>query len=210
MELQSGFNTLGLDIFTVLYHIWLYHRVGISKDTTMPQLALAVCNFLLLRQLIIWTLPIIRFNSEQTDRTIIVLLQVIWYWICNELYMYWAHRCLHYNKFLYSNIHYMHHQVKGECFSTAMYMHPLETVLFIYPNLMLGPFLLYLYQGWVYKESMLIWTCLATFYFIWSHSGVTDSQYMPSTIHHLSHHGRLNCAFGSIITDTLFGTMPHK
>lgn len=206
MELQKGFNTLGIDIFTILYHIWLYHRVGISRETTFRQLGLAIFNFLLLRQVIIYTLPYMNFNSEQTDMTIPVIIQITFFYLIQEVWMYSAHRYLHYNKLLYKWIHSVHHEVKGECFSTAMYMNPVETLIFIYPNLMLGPVLLHLYLGWLYKESLIIWTVLATFYFIWSHSGVTDSPYMPNVNHHLNHHLRLVGNYGSYFTDTLFGT----
>jgi sterol desaturase/sphingolipid hydroxylase (fatty acid hydroxylase superfamily) len=207
METQKNFNNLGLDLFVVFYNIWLYHRVGISKDTKLSQIIFAGFNFLLLRQLILWTLPLMTFNAEQTDQTIPMILQIVFFYAIQELYMHRVHLIMHKVKFLYSYIHSVHHTTKGSDFSLAFYLHPLETIFFIYPNLMLGPIVLHCYLGFLYKEAMIIWTILATFYFIWSHSGVIDSPYMPDVKSHFSHHKYLNGNYGSWITDSLFGTL---
>jgi sterol desaturase/sphingolipid hydroxylase (fatty acid hydroxylase superfamily) len=206
METQWGFNNLGIDLFVVFYNIWLYHRIGISKDTKLNQIALSAVNVLLLRQIILWTLPMILFNAEQTNMTIPMILQIVFFYVVQELYMHQIHRIMHKVKFIYSYVHSWHHTVKAEDFSTAFYMHPLEIIFFIYPNLMLGPFILYCYLGFLYKESMIIWTGLATFYFIFSHTGV-ESDYLPSTRHHWLHHKYLVGNFGSWLSDTLFGTV---
>lgn len=208
--LQKGFNTLGIDIFMIAYHTWLYHRLGISIQTTWSNLGLSCINFFLLRQLIIWGLPFISFNAEFTNNTIAVLLQVAFFYFVQEIYMYFIHRLMHKIKFLYIWIHRRHHLAKAECFTTAMYMSPLEIILHIYPDLMLGPVILYNYCGYIYKEAFTIWTCLATFYFIWSHSGVTDSLYMPSSKDHWLHHKYYNVNYGSGLLDRIFGTALYE
>ena len=103
----------------------------------------------------------------------------------------------------------MHHDVKGECFSTAMYMSPVEILIHIFPNAMIGPIIVFLFKGFIYKEGFIFWICLSVFYFIWSHTGITDSQYMPSVKHHYDHHKYYNCNYGTVLTDTIFGTV-HK
>jgi sterol desaturase/sphingolipid hydroxylase (fatty acid hydroxylase superfamily) len=146
------------------------------------------------------------FNAEQTDQTIPMIFQIGFFYIVQELYMHRVHLIMHKVKFLYNYIHTVHHQISGDSFIVAFYMHPLEIVFFIYPNLMLGPILLHWYLGFLYKESMIIWTIVATFYFIWSHSGVMDSPYMPSAKWHYLHHKYQLGNFGSWITDNIFGT----
>ena len=210
IELQKGFNNLGLDIFVFLYHVWLYHRLGISKKTTLYHLIVSAFNFCLLRQLILWILPVISFNIENTDQTISVVFQTTFFYLVQEFYMYGTHRLLHWSPFLYTYVHKMHHEVKGECFSTAMYMTSWEIIVHIFPDLMLGPLIWYFFNGFIYKEAFMIWTCLATFYFIWTHSGVMDSPYMPSTLHHWLHHKYPKSNFGSALSDNIFGTTMHE
>ena len=204
--LQKGFNTLGIDIFVLGYHIWLYHRVGISNKTTWSELGLSTFNFFLLRQLLLWTIPYISFNSEFTSNTIFVLLQIGFFYFIQEIYMYFIHRLMHKIKFLYIWVHQLHHKAKAECFTTAMYMSPLEVILHIYPDVILGPVIWYLCFGYIYKEAFSLWVITANFYFVWSHSGVMDSQYMPSAKSHWLHHKYYNVNYGSLFSDRLFGT----
>ena len=206
--LQKGFNTLGIDIFVILYHVWLYHRLGISEKTTWSQIALSVINFLFLRQLILLSVPFLNFNSEYTDQTIFVIIQTGFFYLVQEFYMYFVHRFMHWSKICYNWIHRLHHTAKAECFTTAMYMSPIEILLHIFPDLMIGPIIFHFYYGYIYKEAFAIWTCLATFYFIWSHSGA-DSQYMPSVQHHWLHHKYYTVNYGTWLTDSLFGTIKH-
>ena len=210
VELQEGFNNLGVDIFVILYHIWLYHRLGISKDTTWKHIIVNFLNYLFLRQLILWTIAKMYFNAESTNQTIVVIIQTCFFYIVQEFYMYGIHRFMHWNKFCYKWVHKMHHDVKGECFSTAMYMTPMEIALHIFPDLMIGPVIWHWGFGFVHKEAFMIWTCIATFYFIWTHSGVMDSEYMPSTEFHWLHHKYYNVNYGSWISDSIFRTAMYE
>jgi len=209
IELQRSFNTFWIDVAIFAYHVWLYHRLGISKKTKPIEVVVSIFNFFLLRQMILWSLPHMSFNKENTDKTIMVITQVAIFYLFQEFYMYGIHRYCHYNKFLYKWVHKIHHDIEGECFSTAMYMSPLEMVIHIFPDLMIGPIIIHLFDGYIFKESFIIWTCLASFYFVWSHSGVKDSQYMPSVDHHLLHHKFYNCNYGSWLSDSLFGTIKY-
>jgi sterol desaturase/sphingolipid hydroxylase (fatty acid hydroxylase superfamily) len=113
---------------------------------------------------------------------------------------------MHKVKFLYTHIHSWHHITRAESFSVAFYMHPVEIVFFIYPNLMLGPIILHWYLGFLYKEAMIIWTIMATFYFIFSHTGI-ESPYLPATKWHWLHHSTPSRGnYGSWLSDTIFGT----
>lgn len=210
MELQYGFNTLGLDIFAILYHIWLYHRLGISKKTTLKHIVISFLNFVLLRQIILTSVSMLKFNVENTDKTVAVIIQITFFYTVQEFCMYGIHRFVHWNKFCYRWIHKMHHEVKAECFSTAMYMSPLEIIFHIFPDLMLGPTIWVWGFEFIYKEAFIIWTCLATFYFIWTHSGVKDSPYMPSTEFHWLHHKYYTVNYASWISDSIFNTAIFK
>ncbi|ARF09979.1 fatty acid hydroxylase superfamily [Indivirus ILV1] len=210
IQLQKGFNTMGIDIFVILYHIWLYHRVGISPLITWSQMIFSFMNFIFLRQLILWTVSFLNFNSEYTNNTFFVLFQVGFFYLIQEFYMYFAHRFMHWNKFLYNWVHRRHHLLNAECFTTATYMSPIEIIVHIYPNIILGPVIFNFYFGYIFKEAFFIWSCLANFYFVWSHSGVNDSQYMPSIKHHWLHHKYYNVNYGSWLTDKLFGTIRYN
>lgn len=208
--LQKGVSSTGIDIFTILYHIWLYYRVGISKQTKWSQIALSFINFILLRQCVLWTIPFINFNFEYTNRILFVIFQVGVFYLIQELYMYFIHRLLHWSKLLYTWVHRQHHLLKAECFTTASYMSPIEIIIHIYPNVILGPIIFNYYNGYILKESFIIWMCLAIFYFVWSHSGVSDLKYMPSVKHHWLHHKYYNVNYGTWLTDGIFRTIRYE
>lgn len=185
----------------ILYHVCLYFHLGVNPKTTWKGWLVSGFNFLLLRTLIVYTFPIMSFN-RRWSLNIDVISQLTFFYLTEELYMYAAHRFMHWNKWLYMNIHSVHHEVMGDCFTTAMYMHPIEMMTHIFPDLMIGPTIIHIYKGWIYKEAMVAWMFLSTFYFIYSHSGGT----LVSTKHHWLHHKYYNCNYGSIITDTIFRT----
>jgi len=210
IELQKGFNTTLIDVAVIAFHVWLYHRKGINPNSTVIELITSLLNFLMLRQFIIWSLTIMNFNKDITDNSYTLILELACYWLLQELYMYWVHRLMHKVKFLYNNIHRIHHITKAEDCFVAFFMHPLEVLFFIYPNLMVGPFIIQVYYGYTDKSAFIIWVCLATFYFVWSHSNDSNTipdSYFPSTKHHWMHHLRQNCHYGSWLTDTIFGTI---
>lgn len=206
IELQNNFNTFWLNIAFLMYHIWLYYRLGISNKTKILEIIISIANFFLLRQMILWSLGRMYFNIETTNKFIEVMFQLTVFYLLQEFYMYAIHKYFHYNKFLYKWVHQMHHDIKAECFTTAMYMSPLEIIFHIFPDLMIGPIFVHSLNGFIYKESFIIWVCASSFYFIWSHSGEEKSNYMPSVKHHLDHHKYLNCNYGSPLSDGIFGT----
>lgn len=208
MLYQAGFDVTFLDIFVIIYHMILYLILGIDRKTNINHIFVSICNIILLRYMIVKTLSILYFNITYVI-DITVITQILFYYIVQEFYMYWAHRCLHKIKLLYNNIHYRHHILRAECFSTSFYMSPLEIIINIYPNLLLGPFLYYYWYGFLLKESLFIWTCLATFYFVWSHTNA-HYTFMPSTLFHWQHHKYYTCNYGSWMTDKLFGTIYNQ
>lgn len=191
-----------VEIFLGVYYICLFWKFGIGKNTQLEQILMSVINLVILRYMIMETLPCITFSYNVNP--IIDIFQFVLFYLIQEFYMYGIHILMHKIKFIYRNIHSVHHEAKGECWSTAMYMHPIEIAIHIYPDLMLGP-LLYSKIFEVSNVAFIAWTIAATFWFVWSHSGQNIS-YMPSVKHHWLHHKYYNCNYGSWITDTLFGT----
>ncbi|BAT99582.1 hypothetical protein VIGAN_10103800 [Vigna angularis var. angularis] len=69
----------------------------------------------------------------------IILTQIIFYFILEDFVFYWGHRMLH-TKWLYTNVHSVHHEYATPFGLTSEYAHPAE-ILFLGFATIIGPVL---------------------------------------------------------------------
>lgn len=132
--------------------------------------------------------------------------------LVGDFLVYWEHRIHHQLRFLYTNVHYVHHRFKADLFAWAAgWVHPFELIVFafcmiVYPWLLCPVHPLTL---WVYIS---IFVCLL----LEEHSG-HDVWWSPyywvpvvfgGAVPHSVHHTKVTSNFGFIfaIWDKIFGT----
>jgi len=112
------------------------------------------------------------------------------------LLFYSSHKLFHKSKFLYK-FHIVHHEFNYPVGIRAVYTHPIDYIFGNVLPLGITPFLL---GTDIYTMSIL--TILGSFKtIVEEHSTHTNNR------HHLNHHKYYNCNYGSILLDTLFGTI---
>jgi sterol desaturase/sphingolipid hydroxylase (fatty acid hydroxylase superfamily) len=110
--------------------------------------------------------------------------------LCTEVWFYGMHRLLHSNRFLYSNVHALHHSYKAPSCLESAYVHPVEfslnsfTVFFIGILVTGAPLILC---------GMWLWT--VTFLQVHDHSGYW-LPFLPSALMHDYHHQAGTCCYG--------------
>eukprot|EP00475_Leptophrys_vorax_P042428 TRINITY_DN80004_c0_g1_i1.p1 TRINITY_DN80004_c0_g1~~TRINITY_DN80004_c0_g1_i1.p1 ORF type:complete len:278 (+),score=8.52 TRINITY_DN80004_c0_g1_i1:56-889(+) len=140
-----------------------------------------------------------------------VVAQLVSYFIIEDFVFYWGHRALH-TKWMYQNIHSVHHEYATPFGLTSEYAHPLE-ILFLGFATILGPALTgpHLFTLWLWMSLRIIETIEAHcgYEFPWS-----PSRFIPfygGADYHDYHHrcvytdsGNYSSTF--IYMDWIFGT----
>lgn len=125
--------------------------------------------------------------------------------VTNEIMFFYGHWLLHANKFLYAQVHKVHHEFKAPCALAAVYCHPIE--LFISDFLPLGAAVALwttnLYYGAVFTTFAVLGTqthhCGIRWPWIAGHGHQPDF--------HDYHHEMFDCNYGNIgFLDALHGT----
>ncbi|GJJ14249.1 C-4 sterol methyl oxidase [Clathrus columnatus] len=96
-------------------------------------------------------------------------LQVLFFFIFEDAFHYWAHRALHYGP-LYKKIHKIHHKYSAPFGLAAEYAHPLE-VFILGTGTLGGPILYCAFFHDLHVFAMYIWITLRLFQAIDAHSG---------------------------------------
>lgn len=144
-------------------------------------------------------IPNIYFINKQSDKLTIksIIFHIIMWNIMIEIYFYFTHRLSHINKFIYRNIHKVHHKDISNCVLDAQWVHPLETIFITIPTFWLWPYI-WLFFG-IISYELLIFFQIITFYF-----NITSHIYDGP---HITHHKYVNTNFGELmILDKLMGT----
>jgi len=137
----------------------------------------------------------------------IMLGQVFAMFLIDDLYFYFYHRLLHKNKFLYKNIHYIHHRASKPFPSDYLYEHPLEWMLGL-----LGPFIAILVLGGVAFPALILFLIIRTLHELDIHSGIASFYkkipFAGTNEHHALHHKVYDIHYASVFSlwDKVFKT----
>ena len=203
------------DLFSATYLAFLVSLVGVNVSRKNTLLT-SIPNMIILRLWIGIVTQCIIINYEVSLSMFLrALVEMTLCYLIEDIYGYAFHRYCHCNKYLYMNVHKLHHDNQAECFTTAFYIHPAELVGFYFIGVMAGPMIVSkLFSDGISLLGMTTWFCAAEFYLFWSHTGYEpankNSQYakwIPSTKFHNDHHKYYNCNFSSYYLDSLFGTL---
>lgn len=199
-------SLLYYDVFACSYIAILYLTMGVRiKDVNI--IFVSMFNMIILRSWIAYSTTMITFAESYNNIWAaigIALLEMIVCYCIEDIYGYFLHRYMHYNKTLYRVVHQQHHRNKAECFIGAFDVHPVELVAFYFVGLVIGP----LAMSHFWSISFLgysFWLAGATFFIIWSHTGA-NVRWMPDTTFHYLHHKYYTCNYGTAFSDGLLGT----
>ena len=207
-----------------LVHRYIYHwkvdKLFLQKGRTLPTLAV-IQNQMLLAQASLFVyalLPVIsEFFIEQSYTLVfyhinevgwlMYILYLFLYVIFVEVGIYWVHRTLHTNKFLYKWVHSLHHKYnKVEMLTPwcSIAFNPLDGVA------QASPYIIGLFFVPVHYFTFLF---LFFFTAIWAtniHDAVpADTEPIMGSKYHTIHHTHYHCNFGQFFTlcDAFWGTL---
>ena len=198
-------SLIGFDVFSCSYIAVLYLMTGL-KVKNNDVLFVSMFNMIIMRAWISFSTSMIIFDRSSSYQTLIpqAIIEIIICYIAEDMCGYFIHRYMHRNKFLYIHVHQQHHRNQTDSFITAFDVHIVELVAFYFVGLLIGPTLIS--QFW--RISFLgynMWLCAATFFLIWSHTGL-NVKWMPDTTFHNLHHKYYTVNYGTAFSDYLFGT----
>lgn len=125
--------------------------------------------------------------------------------LVNEVFFFYGHWLMHANKWLYGNIHKVHHEFKSPCALAAVYCHPVELVLSDFMPLGAGIVLFNknLYFAAVFTTFAVLGTQTHHCGFRWPWIARHGNQ--PDF--HDYHHEKFTCNYGNVgFLDALHGT----
>ena len=141
---------------------------------------------------------------ERNNENLKAIIELTLCYFIEDIYGYFLHRYMHNNKTLFKYVHQQHHRTQAECFITAFDVHIVELIAFYFVGLLIGPILIS--KFWTISFlGYNMWLCAATFFLIWSHTGI-DIKWMPDTKFHKLHHKHYTVNYGTAFSDLLFGT----
>ena len=209
------FNLLSIIFSIAMMKTHIFDNMRIQdikkKDNVYNRIPLILFNVLLLQP--ITTYFGVYLISDYFDLSnYLNILRIGWellvMFIIDDFYFYWFHRILHINKYLFTNIHQIHHQSKSPYFCDYIYSHPLEVLFGT-----IGTFLGIIILGGIHKYTFISYTIFRLIHEIEIHSGIKScmSNYIPylgRSEEHDSHHLKLRGNFSSTFTywDKLYNT----
>ena len=154
--------------------------------------------------------PIIFSNSLEFD-LVIIIFQVLFILIFDDLFFYFLHKWMHDNKYLLKTIHRIHHKATAPLALDYMYVHPLEWLMGY-----IGPFIGIIVVSFISPLScwaFWVYQLIRTLHEMDVHSGFKSffSKWIPlwgECEHHDKHHEVLNGNYASTFTiwDSIFRT----
>jgi len=171
-----------------------------SYNKVLSAAVLSLFNQMLAMPYIIEIMPLC-MNTGTTDTDFAMFVKFAFYSVVADLWFYWTHRLLH-HPYLYKHIHSIHHRWTYPMPIRTLYCHPIEHILANASALIIGPFI---WKGG--QNTIMLWTVLATFNAVLSHSGIDLGWPIFTAKKHDIHHRILNSNYGTTgISDRLFGT----
>lgn len=127
----------------------------------------------------------LRYHPRMFDDPVpsleIILLQVVWAYICTDFWFYWMHRLLHTSLF-YIPVHKQHHEFHITIGWAAEYAHPLELLLGNIFPVVFAP-VVFRYHYFVFA----VWVGIAMMGTTFGHSGFKVPVAMSSGFHDFHH-----------------------
>src|SRR5437868_3916925 len=118
--------------YCILFMIFTYAYIKNKNNIGYEEI---ICN------LINWTLifsPCIllyKFNQfELVFGEFGCLIDLLGWYVTLDTYFYFMHRWFHKNKWIFNNIHFLHHTGIPQTIFDAQYSHPLETIIITIPS----------------------------------------------------------------------------
>ena len=152
-----------------------------------------------------------KVSKEEWPSTQEIILQILFFMICEDFTFYYGHRTLH-SKYLYPKIHKIHHEYNNPIALSSEYAHPIELVLVnMLPNAVGSKIL----GAKVHLVTYVLWLIIRVFETLDGHSGYefpwSPFRLLPmsaSAQYHNYHHTHNDGNYGSffMIWDTLLGT----
>jgi 4-alpha-methyl-delta7-sterol-4alpha-methyl oxidase len=140
----------------------------------------------------------------------VIVLQLLFFVVLDDFLFYWMHRGLHESRWLFKQVHSIHHRIMTPWAITGNYMHPLEYVL-IGTVMLIGPLLVGAHVATLY-----IWIVLRQWEAAEGHAGY-DFPWSPTHLfpfsdgatHHDFHHAKVKGNYAGFFpwNDAVFGTL---
>jgi methylsterol monooxygenase len=108
-----------------------------------------------------------------------ILAQIALFFVMEDTWHYWSHRAMHEYKFLYKNIHKIHHQYSAPFGLAAEYASPIEVMMLGFGTVV-SPILWCAITGDLHILTMYLWIVFRLFQAIDAHSGYE----FPWSLHH--------------------------
>lgn len=223
-----------MTIFTfsyVLAFVWSYlithttlfknrqlYKENVSVSTFLKRNKLPLKNFFFMTAVAFVSLNLIGESFFLFDIPTIIhfIINLCLFIIIDDIWFYFTHRLMHSNKWLYKNIHIVHHRAQPPIPIDFLYSHPIEAI-----SATLGIVLGIFFTIFIYGEVSI---CVFAGYIFYRnmhelilHSGLTVFPkkwlgLLGSSEHHFNHHKFLNGNYASAFTylDKIFGTEIKK
>jgi len=143
----------------------------------------------------------------------VIALQVLAYFLIDDLWFYFIHRWLHENKYLMKTIHAIHHKAIMPFPLEYIYVHPLEWMIGSIGTFIGLGFFMWIGGGHAYAITFWLFIALRNLHEIEIHSDVKSwigdkIPLLAPTEHHDLHHARSKGNYAStlLIWDKFFGT----
>jgi sterol desaturase/sphingolipid hydroxylase (fatty acid hydroxylase superfamily) len=170
-------------------------------------------HVLLAGPLIYLSYPILKFRGIHIDGPLPsaaeMLFRVLFYFVIEDLWVYWGHRILH-TSWLYRRVHSVHHEFSAPFGMVSSYAHPVEFI-FLGTGTFLGPLII----GGDHMVTIWLWALLRQLEAIDVHSGYDFPWHLSKVVpfycgpvHHDFHHSSYCCNFSTTFTwcDWLWST----
>lgn len=140
----------------------------------------------------------------------VIVLQLFFFILLDDFLFYWMHRGLHESRWLFKNVHSVHHRIMTPWSITGHYMHPAEYVL-TGTVMLAGPLLV-----GAHVVTLYIWIVLRQWEAAEGHAGYdlpwSPSHLMPfgdGATHHDFHHAKVKGNYAGFFPwiDAAFGTL---
>ncbi|MFN3851246.1 MAG: sterol desaturase family protein [Spirosomataceae bacterium] len=203
-----------LIVHTTRFNSRLINDLSIGVPVFLKRNKLAIKNFFIVSITTCASLLMVgdSFFSFQRPSILYFLFNFILFIVVDDIWFYFIHRLMHTNKWIYRNIHKVHHKAHPPIPIDYLYTHPLEAMSSSF-GFILGVILSIAVYGQVSFYVFTGYIIYRTIHELIVHSSLTviPKKWLGifgSSEHHFNHHKYLNGNYASAFTylDKIFGT----